>query len=372
VAGFSSVAGAIHLLHADMPWEGIGRELRSRRVGPVARGAAIGLPLVVLFGGLFSAADAVFKGLVTGVVPSFDHTFAHLLIVGALTWLTAGLLRDLLASREEARLVSPAAVAAHPGRLSLGVTELTIVLGVLDLLFLAFVLVQVRYLFGGSGLVESRAHLTYAQYARHGFFELVAVSMLVLPVLLAADALLRRERPRDVRMVRALSAALLALVLVVMISALQRMRLYTREYGLTELRVFTTGTMLWLGVVFVWFAATALRGRRHLFAIGALVAGFAAIAAMNVLNPDALIARTNLSRPHLDVHYVAGLSDDAVPVLLDRLDSAPPEVRRALAAELLRRDTISGGWQSLNLSRSRADGLLRNRHAELVRLAEGH
>jgi hypothetical protein len=59
------------------------------------------------------------------------------------------------------------------GRVALlGPVELSIVLGLLDILFLAFVLVQFRYLFGGAELVRVSTSLTYAEYARRGFFEL--------------------------------------------------------------------------------------------------------------------------------------------------------------------------------------------------------
>ena len=132
-----------------------------------------------------------------------------------------------------------------------------------------------------------------------------------------------------------LAGALLVLLCVVMVSALQRMRLYQREYGLTELRVYMTGTMIWLAVVFVWAAATVLRGRRQLFAVGALVSGFAAIFAVHVINPDALIARTNLDRPKLDLPYLTNLSDDATPELVEALptlDPRPAQGARALSA----------------------------------------
>lgn len=292
-------------------------------------------------------------------------------MVAAFAWLSAGLLRDLTAAREEQRLLSPAALTVRPRSLTLDVTELAVVLTVLNLLFLAFVVVQLRYLFGGKGLVESQAHLTYAQYARHGFFELVAASLLVLPLLLLVDAMLRSERRRDVSIVRGLSAVLLCLVFVVMASALQRMRLYEHEYGLTELRLYATGVILWLAAVLVWFAFTALRGRRHLFALGALAAGFAATAALNGLNPDSLIARTNLARPHADVAYLASLSDDAVPTLLRSLPSLRPPLRHDLAAALLRRREPSGGWSSFNLARGQARRSIAAERARLIRLARG-
>jgi hypothetical protein len=100
-----------------------------------------------------------------------------------------------------------------------------------------------------------------------------------------------------------------------------------------------------------------------------LVLGFAATAALNVLNPDALIARTNLTRPHVDVAYLGGLSDDAVPTLLARLPSLRPDLRRGLAQKLLVRHTSESGVLSWNASRARSTSLLVSKRAELVRLA---
>ena len=100
-----------------------------------------------------------------------------------------------------------------------------------------------------------------------------------------------------------------------------------------------------------------------------MLAGFVATATLNVVNPDAVIARTNLDRPHVDIPYVAGLSDDAVPALLAALPSLRPDLRRALAFELLRRERSDGDWRSFNVARSRARTLLARRHDELLRFA---
>jgi hypothetical protein len=154
----------------------------------------------------------------------------------------------------------------------------------------------------------------------------------------------------------------------VMASALQRMHLYEQAYGLTELRLYVVGVILWLGVVFVWFSATVLCGRRGLFAVGAVVAGFAATAILNVVNPDALIARTNLDRPRVDVAYLGDLSDDAVPVLLDRLPTLRADLRKSLAFELLERSDRRSDWRSFNLARARATKLLAQHREELVQL----
>jgi hypothetical protein len=244
---------------------------------------------------------------------------------------------------------------------------LNLAVAIVDLLFLAFVVVQFRYLFGGRDLVRETAHLTYAQYARHGFFELVAVAALTLPLLLLGDWMLRDEG-RGRRAFRWLAGMLLVLLGVVILSALQRMRLYLDQYGLTELRLYAIGGILWLAAACAWFAVTVLRGKRHAFAVGALVAGFAATLTLNILNPDALIARTNVTRPAVDVQYLGGLSDDAVPTLVARLSDLPRGERPFLATRLLDRYG-NGDWRSWNLSRARADNAVRAHRAELQRWA---
>jgi Domain of unknown function (DUF4173) len=343
-AGASAVGGAFPLLVEDIRWCELGGT--TRRAFAVARGVALAAPLLVLFGSLFVAADVIFQRLLGSLFPSPLVPVRHAVLVLLWAWVSAGLLRDLVAPRD-----SPAPVSRARPRL--GIVEIGTALALLDLLFLAFVAVQFRYLFGGRDLVESRAHLTYAEYARHGFFELVAVAALVLPLLLLADWALERKRRRDHVVFAGLAATLVLLLLAVVASALERLWIYQQEYGLTELRVYATALVLWLGIVLLWFCGTVLRRRRRSFAVGALVAGFAAVVAMNVLNPDALIARTNVARPRVDVGYLARLSDDATPTLLRALPSLSPPERRRLRAALLARSE-SSDWRAWNLDRSRA------------------
>jgi hypothetical protein len=363
-AAWAAMSGAARTLFAEIGWNELPRGSRSQQLAEATRGFAIAVPLLLVFGGLFVAADAVFADLARDVAPeNLRSPVVHLLVIAVWAWVTIGLLRSLVQPADE-----PAPFAERRPRRGLGALELGVALGLLDLLFLAFVLVQLRYLFGGNARVEAETGLTYAEYARQGFFELVVVAALVLPVLLVADWALRRERPCHAVAFRVLAAILVLLLLVVMASALQRMRLYQRAYGLTELRVYATGFMLWLAVVIAWASATVLRGQRERFAFGALVSGFAAILAVNAVNPDALIARTNLDRARggaeIDFRYLEGLSDDAVPTLVAALPQLDEPVRRRLAANLLARES-DDDWRTWNWSRSRADALLAERRLTL-------
>ncbi|MDX6269266.1 MAG: hypothetical protein QOD28_489 [Acidobacteriota bacterium] len=245
---------------------------------------------------------------------------------------------------------------------SLGAVEVGVVLGLLNVLFACFVVVQFRYFFGGAERVMSITELTYSEYARRGFFELTWVAGLVLPLLLGVHALLRRNSPAAGRIFRTLAGAQVALLFVIMTSAIARMRLYQSEYGLTELRLYTTAFMLWLGLVFVWFAWTVLvRDARLRFACGALVAAFLTVGLLHLLNPDAYIVRANAAHARagrsFDAAYAASLSADAVPALVSALPALSRDERCLAASELTRRwaGRPSGeDWRAWSLARTRA------------------
>ena len=352
----------------DVAWKEVPRGRGTGAAAAALRGIGIGAPIFLVFLLLFAAADAAFEQIVTDLV-DVERPLVHLGVWLLWTWVATGLLRHVLMREPDAGRASgtePQARDADNGRAWLGAIETTIVLGALNALFLAFVAVQIRYLFGGDARVQMVAGLTYAEYARRGFFELVAVAALVLPLLLGGDWLVRRGGRRHLALFRALAALLVLLSFVVVASALERMRLYVHAYGLTELRLYTTAFMLWLAVVFVLLLATVLRARPRWFAFGALLTAFATVTALNAINPDALIAETNLDRhegaPAVDASYLAGLSADAYPTLVERLDELPSGARATVADAMLAHGLREhADWRTWNLGRMRGEDAIRRR-----------
>src|ERR671912_667365 len=334
--GALTSTGPIPVSVVDIEWREAVRGRWKGQALAVSRGVLLAAPLLLLFGTLLVAADAIFERLIIEVF-GFDlaEVFSHLALICFFAWITAGLLWAGLMARVPEDFAIP-----RPRVLSLGIVEVGIVLGLLDLLFLTFVVIQVRYLFGGAGRVAATAGLTYAEYAPPGFFELVTVTALALPLLL----------------------------FVVVASALQRMYLYQQEFGLTELRLYTTVFMVWISTVLLWFVLTVLRARRDRFAFGALIAGFVAIFAINVMNPDAIIASTNIDRmedgKRFDAYYLTTLSADAAPVLLAFLpeigDKGLGKDYTVEEAVVDRWDSKESDWRTWNLSRSRAHDLVRS------------
>jgi len=383
-AALTSIATTVGAFVAllDVDW----KELPGGKTGrtlAVVRGLVLAVPLSVIFGSLFMAADDIFSALVKHVIHvSLTSIVLHLTTTIFAFWITAGYLHGLILWRDQGILNEPAIMLAKlsPDRIPaerhawLGVTETIVILGSLDAVFLAFVVVQIRYLFGGASLVSVSPGLTYAEYARHGFFALIAVAALSLPVLLAAHWLLHPKIQRAKRVFEALAGIQIVLLFVVMASAVQRMRFYEDEYGLTEARLYPTAFMGWLAVVLVWFALTVLRDRREAFAFGALIAGFLLIAVLHLINPNQLIARVNIARAlsgrRFDADYTGKLGADAVPTLVDALH-ALNRIDRCRVANGILLGHHNDDWRAWNWSRARAAEAIRSNLDDLHRAA-GH
>jgi hypothetical protein len=236
-------------------------------------------------------------------------------------------------------------------------------IGGLVVLFAVFFGVQVTVLLGGDDYVLRTAGLTYAEHARSGFGQLVAVTLLTLAVVSAAVRWAPRETPAQRRVLRLLLGALCLLALAVVVFALHRLHLYEEAFGFTRLRLFMNVFEGWLGVllVLVLLAGVRLRAR---WLPGAVVATAAvALLGLAAINPDGFVADRNVSRfastGKVDIAYLQVLSADAVPAI-DRL----PEPQRscALAGISVPEDGLAG-W---TVGRERARAILASRSAAIT------
>ncbi len=307
----------------------------ARWLAPLGRGAVLAAPALLVFGALLGSADPVFGDFLGRLVRvRVDVAMSHLAGTVLAAWIGAGFLRGALPGAT--RWVDAPASLRLP---TLGPVEVGMTVGLVDLLFAAFIAFQLPYFFGGAAWVQQAAGVTLADYARRGFFELVALSALVLPLLLLVAGRLEPGHGLAWRMFRWLAGGQVALVLVIMASAAHRMALYQAEFGLTEDRFFASALMAGLAASALWFAATVLRGRPVAFARGTLLAWGAWLCTLNAVNPERIIAETNLRRRAetgtLDVSYLTSLGADAVPAVVAALPQLPAPEAEAIRRELV-------------------------------------
>lgn len=408
-SGISLVFAPFFLLINDIKWKTIPQTGWSKHLISILRGLLIALPLLLIFGALFVAADAVFENLVQKTFNiDADVLVGHIFLTCFFSWIFAGYLRGFLSDsfsndltetfvekkksvkRENLSITdikneenfdqTPPSVTELknadapetsenqteekeeirskdkkkwdwqnldnsflPNYFTIGAIETSIILGLVNLLFLAFVIVQIPYLFGGMELVQTTPDFKLADYARRGFGELVAVAAIVLPILLISHWLLRKDSPINEKIYRVLAFVQIGLLFVIMISATQRLLLLTGNvgYGLTTVRFYPMAFMVLLALVFVWFAVTVLRGMRQRFAWGALWITLFTLGTLHILNPDDFIVRTNIRLMQegrsFDSQYNSLLSDDAVPALLESLPLMDFDTRCRVKSHLIYR-----------------------------------
>jgi hypothetical protein len=357
------VAGALLTLRETLPWRHRTTDLAVPAA--VLRGMLLALPLVLIFVALFAGADAVFNKMLGDL---FDWDLDLGTAPGRLTmamivaWVVGGLLVFVTLGREDER----AQAGTGSRRIGLGTTEALTLLVALDLLFGLFVVLQATYLFGGRSTLEA-AGLTYAEYARQGFFQLLAVAMAVGALVLGLEATIRQRS-------RAYIGALLVLVactLVVLASAYLRLRLYQEAFGWSELRFYVLVAILWLAVGALGAAACILLDRTRWLPSGLLCLAVAFGLAINLIGPARYVAEQNIARARvqapaasdehaLDIWYLSGLGDDALGVVAANFPWAIPanvrdEARQILAfrAHEFAYDPHADDWQAWNLSRER-------------------
>ena len=441
-SALNAIGAPFVLLFDDVKWGDIPRSGWRKHAFSAFRGMAIATPLLLIFGGLFVAADAVYAGWVQRIFNVRPEiVFTHVMLFGVFSWLSAGYLRGVLISSAEApestfeaskasetakpdesrfdrvkaesgeypvTLPDDRNVVDHinisdapnttnettgeskteektsdgprqwkwadidnslvPQAFTLGTVEIGVVLGLMNLLFLSFVIVQVPYLFGGMELVQNTPDFKLAEYARRGFGELVTVAGLLLPILLASHWLIRKDNPLAGKLFRVFAGIQIVLLFVIMASAVQRLVLLTGDlgYGMTTIRLYPLIFMTWLAVVFLWFGLTVLRGARQHFAWGALWSAFLILGATHALNPDAFIVKTNIALMQqgreFDPSYNSLLSDDALPVLFEAIPDMNDRNREIIMYRLAHRYCTvreeGHDLRSWSLSRSTAFSML--------------
>lgn len=344
---------------------GLGRWLAALRT------AVLTVLLLGVFGALLASADAAFARLVELALPELrvGELPARLVLGGAVAALVLGAVH-LAASPQPWLRVQD--VPARPARR----VEWLVPVGALDLLLLGFLAVQSAVLLGGRDHVLRTSGLTVAEYARSGFWQLLAVTALVLLVVAAAVRWAPRGGPRDRLVVKAALGLLLALTLAVAASALARLRLYEQAYGATSARLLAATVVVWLVVVLLLVAAAGLRWpdepsqrvARALLPRAVVASAGALLLCLAVADADRLVAGRNVDRAlagaELDTAHLGELSADAVPEL-DRL----PEPQRSCAlAPVARRlaETAGSGWLGANAARRAARSLLAERPVRAV------
>ncbi|AZN41499.1 DUF4153 domain-containing protein [Paenibacillus albus] len=333
----------------------------------VMLGLLLAAPLLLIVILLLASADTIFQSLLNRIPNLFGHVSIGNGIVRLIFAAVIGLyafcyLWTLLFRRTDEQLSTP---SIRSGKRFDSITATTLLMS-FNLVYLVFAGIQSSYLFGAASgfLPEGTA---YADYARQGFAQLVAVSLINLGLLLVGLHLVKREG-QSAETVRKLSLSLLVgCTLIMLVSAFSRLSLYEQAYGFTQTRILVHGFMLFLGCILL---VSLVRIWREHFSLSKAFIGLAVAAyvIMNYINIDAIVAQSNSERYEasgkIDLNYLKTLSSDALPALtklqkeqqgMDNLEALSPIIKK------IQEDAIAhSGWQSWSWPKQRARNMAVN------------
>jgi hypothetical protein len=330
-----------------------GRRVGADTVARVAGAIGVSVLLLLILVPLLRDADPIFANLLDSWVRQLPE-LEFRLVMGAVV--VAFL--SLAAAHYAYRGPRPNRVPAE-GSGPRGGLEWLLPVGVVNLLFAVFVVVQVNVLFGGHDYVLGEGGPDYADYARSGFGQLCAVTVISLALAAGLGGLIRRQTRTQRFLIRLMGGLLCLLTMVIVTSALRRMLLYVDAYGFTWLRLLSFTGEVFLGLVFLLLIIAGIRLRGAWLPRATAAVGVGVLLALVAINPEALMARTTIDArlendQAVDVTFLRGLSADAVDELL-RL----PPAQRACALRPLRQDLYEPDpWYEFNAARQHARAVL--------------
>lgn len=342
LAGCVETPAHVHLgLRTTLPSDR--RAALVRSVGPLALGVAA-------------------AGVVAMVLASGDAVFATYVDLGGLPATTAGRFLGALLLMGVTSAATGVAIAADggsalPSRRLASPRSAIVSMAPLCLVYLTFVVVQASSLALGSAYVEARTGLTYAEYARSGFFQLVAVAVATFVGIVALRPTLRSASRLDRTATLVLAGVAAGCTMAMAGAAIVKLQLYADVFGLTMLRLHTTVFAAWLVVAIAIAFVSLVRPNGEWVVPVVAATALCGVLAMNIVNPEQVVAEHNLSNTimseEFDIDYLISLSDDAVPTIAEYIDGLTIADREQVVMAWCAEQREPAG--ALDWNRSRSD-----------------
>ncbi|NLW45414.1 MAG: DUF4173 domain-containing protein [Syntrophomonadaceae bacterium] len=334
-------------------------EDKTRMVKRVLKGIAVTVPCLFILIVMLSSADLVFlKGTATfinNLGNLLDSEMVFKAIFGAIGGLYLFGFMYIACTPPQQEEQQPAATASSADLAILNALLISILT-----VYTLFVFIQFRYLFAGAELPYG---LSYAEYARRGFFELLFLSGFNIMLILISVRLTRLREGLGPKIAGYLCHYLCVVTIILLTSSFYRLWLYSADFGLTRLRLLVFGFLIFEAVGLLITFLYIQKPKFNIVAVY-LSIGLLYYLILNIVPIDNLIAKNQVDRYFADrkqgIEYIMTLSPDAAPQisrLLDsgKVDDQTRQMARTYFSDLNARYSVGErGWQGYNLSIERA------------------
>ena len=279
-------------------------------------GIAIAIPFLVVIIPLLIQSDAAFEGLVDKIIKNIG---IYLLELAIAVVATPFLFSYLFNRKNAGNIAEPSGKSARVFIPTISISFLSVI----SVTYIVYLFSQLAYFFSAfKGILPEDYHYTASVFARRGFYEMFAVCVINVAIISAVGILTKREKGRLSPVIKALSCFISLFSVLLVVIAMQKMRLNISIYGLSVNRVLVCTLMIMLLLMIAFFIL-------HIFAPKIsymqpiIIICSALFVALSFANIDALCADYNIRAYQsgkiemLDTVAIRKSSDSAIPYLIE-------------------------------------------------------
>ncbi len=308
-------------------------------------GIAISIPILIVVVTLLSSADNIFAREIRGILNFIlqkgaylvDYEFCISLVIKimltiALTIYLISFIINLLSKNPWKKQQEN----------SINIQIETIILNtiatILNIVYFIFCKIQITSLFENIG-----KNISYANYAREGFFQLMAVSIINFAFIIITTKNTNKSSKWQIYYRKVMNIIIAIATVIILISAFVRMNLYSKAYGYTYLRIlvyFALITELILIIpTIVYIIKNKFSPWKYYFVII-----LAVYTIMNYSNISGIIARKNVERyfnqnnlqnVEIDLYYLRRTKTDGLDYVIKLYkETTDPRIKENLESYL--------------------------------------
>ncbi|MDR7077644.1 hypothetical protein J2Y03_002668 [Neobacillus niacini] len=321
----------------------------------VSIGILISLPVLFVVLQLLMSADSQFERMLGGIPQWFQllngENIFRIIAVLFCTLTFFALMQALMKKQINAMIQS-----GDKQTFKIDAIITITVLVLINAVYVLFTIVQFKYFFSGT----LQADLTYAEYARKGFFELLFVTLINLTITILVLTFVDKTIGFIKRFMQLLLTTLVLTSAVLLSSAFLRLSMYEDAYGFTFIRVMAHSFMIFLVVIFMYTLIKIWIEKLSLFHFY-FISGLLYYTVMNVIDVEQMVVSENIERYEqtgkIDIHYLNSLSYTGVLGLIDLYEenSQLPGLKNILLERKNAANFDMIPWQSYNLKRVQAN-----------------
>lgn len=287
----------------------------------VIKSLIIVLPIILVILLLLSSADMVFGSMFDGLFDlvekiSFNNIIGRIVFIvilftyiGATLYYLKNRFSTSLYKEKDSKVIDNYTI--------------NILLTSLNFIYIIFDFIQIKSLL----LHQVGNTITYAEYAREGFFQLMFISLINLIIILLS------KKSKNTNYIKISSICMILLTLIIIMSSIYRMYLYESMYGYTVLRLLVYVTLFTEIILIIPTISYILKSKVNILKYYMIIIT-SIYTLINLVSIDYVIAQNNIRRYYktdkIDLYYLSNYRTDNIVLLKELYENSDEELKESL------------------------------------------